>query len=67
MQQQTDNPPRLENFPISFFAMVMGFAGLTIAWEKAQHLTGMELHISPLLVGVTATLFRSADYRFVVA
>ena len=57
MQQQADNPPRLENFPISFFAMVMGFAGLTIAWEKAQHLAGMELHISPLLVGVTATLF----------
>ncbi|MBA1148540.1 C4-dicarboxylate ABC transporter [Ectothiorhodospiraceae bacterium WFHF3C12] len=26
---------RLGNFPISFFAMVMGLSGLTIAWEKA--------------------------------
>jgi tellurite resistance protein len=57
MQQQSDNPPRLENFPISFFATVMGFAGLTIAWEKAQHLAGMDLHITPLLVGATAAVF----------
>lgn len=27
---------RIENFPISLFAMVMGLAGLAIAWEKAQ-------------------------------
>jgi tellurite resistance protein len=43
----------LENFPISFFATVMGLAGLTIAWEKIQHV----LHIDPWLVGATAILF----------
>jgi len=50
-------PSRLENFPISFFAMVMGLSGLTIAWEKIQHVFHTDLHISPLLVGVTALVF----------
>lgn len=27
---------RLRNFPVSFFAMVMGLAGLTIAWKRAE-------------------------------
>ncbi len=29
---------RIQNMPISFFAMVMGMVGLTIAWEKASDL-----------------------------
>lgn len=48
---------RLENFPISFFAMVMGLSGLTIAWEKAQHVFHSDLHIDSWLVGVTAAVF----------
>lgn len=48
---------RLENFPISFFAMVMGLAGLTIAWEKIQHVLEIDLNINAGLVGVTATVF----------
>lgn len=48
---------RLAFFPISFFAMVMGLSGLTIAWEKAQHVFHMDLGISPFLVGLTAAIF----------
>ncbi|MCP3867210.1 MAG: C4-dicarboxylate ABC transporter [Gammaproteobacteria bacterium] len=48
---------RLENFPISFFAMVMGLSGLTIAWEKAQRIFHSDLQITPWLIGVTATVF----------
>ncbi len=33
---QTSN--RLKDMPISFFGMVMGMAGLTIAWEKASEI-----------------------------
>ena len=56
MQQQADNPPRLENFPISFFAMVMGFAGLTIAYRAYQmSLDGEE---APVIDGLTG------DQRF---
>lgn len=31
----------LEHFPISFFATVMGTAGLAIAWKKAHHILGL--------------------------
>ncbi len=48
---------RLENFPISFFAMVMGLSGLTIAWEKTQQVLGLNLYITPWMVGVAATTF----------
>lgn len=48
---------RLENFPLSFFAAVMGLAGLTIAWEKIQHTLDIDLNIDEWLVGVTATVF----------
>jgi tellurite resistance protein len=48
---------RVENFPISFFAMVMGLSGLTIAWEKTQHVFSVDLHISTWLVGITSLVF----------
>ncbi|MEZ5451567.1 MAG: SLAC1 anion channel family protein [Thiothrix sp.] len=48
---------RLAFFPISFFAMVMGLSGLTIAWEKAQHVYQLDLGISPVLAGLTALVF----------
>jgi tellurite resistance protein len=50
---------RLENFPISFFAMVMGLAGLTIGWEKAQHVFAVDLQINQWLVGATVLVFAS--------
>ncbi|MGF1644910.1 MAG: SLAC1 anion channel family protein [Thiotrichales bacterium] len=48
---------RLEHFPISFFAMIMGLAGLAIAWEKAQQVTGLELYVTPWLAGFVALMF----------
>ncbi len=57
MTTPTQPDSRLENFPISFFAMVMGMSGLTIGWEKAQHILGVDLGITPWLVGVTSLLF----------
>lgn len=48
---------RLEHFPISFFAMIMGLSGLTIAWEKAQHVFHLELNTTVLLAPFTAGVF----------
>jgi len=48
---------RLENFPVSFFSIIMGLAGLTIAWEKAQHVFNIHLGINPYLVGITSSVF----------
>ena len=48
---------RLAHFPISFFAMVMGLSGLTIATEKAETTLGLPLHLSPYLTVITAAIF----------
>jgi len=48
---------RLANLPISFFAVVMGLSGLTIAWEKAQHVFAVDLHIDPWMAGVSTAVF----------
>jgi len=48
---------RLEHFPISFFAIVMGLAGTTIAVEKAQHLWGWSPNISLALLVLTALAY----------
>jgi len=48
---------RLEHFPISFFAIVMGLAGLTIAMEKAEHLWGWSNLISLSLLGVSVLAY----------
>jgi tellurite resistance protein len=49
--------PRLPFMPISFFAIVMGMTGLTIAWEKAQHVFERDLGINAWMVGLSATVF----------
>jgi tellurite resistance protein len=57
MTEPTPSGSRLEYFPISFFAMVMGLSGLTIGWEKAQQVLGWHLGISPWLAGATLLVF----------
>lgn len=51
------SPSRLEHFPISFFAMVMGLAGLSIAWEKAQSSLNLPFQIDSAIVPFTGLVF----------
>jgi len=48
---------RLQNFPISFFAVVMGMAGATIAWQRLEGIQGGRPGIGAVLFGVTVFLF----------
>ncbi len=48
---------RLEHFPAAFFAMVMGLAGLTIGWEKAQAVVGRQFLFVPWLMVAVTVLF----------
>ena len=48
---------RLNHFPISFFSMIMGLMGLTIAWQKAQHVFAVDLSIDPVLLALTSSAF----------
>lgn len=56
-EKMNDNASRLKNFPISWFAMIMGMAGFTIAWSRAEHVLGLGVALSPVLLPVTAALF----------
>ena len=58
MDTATAPRSRLAYLPISFFAMVMGLSGLTIAWEKAQHVFGVDWGISLPLTLLTSSVFR---------
>jgi tellurite resistance protein len=57
---------RLRNFPVSFFAVVMGLGGLTLAWQR----TGAPLVGSALLIlsvavfGLLAALYATKATRF---
>ncbi|WP_456403942.1 SLAC1 anion channel family protein [Thiolapillus sp.] len=48
---------RLENFPVSFFSMIMGMAGLTIAWEKAHQVLGLSAQPAHILILITCAIF----------
>ncbi|MCV6611322.1 MAG: SLAC1 anion channel family protein [Amphritea sp.] len=56
LSQQTTTS-RLEYFPVTFFAMIMGLTGLTLAWEKAARVFQLPLLISNVLLVATACLF----------
>ncbi|MCW5698524.1 MAG: SLAC1 anion channel family protein [Rhodospirillales bacterium] len=53
----SDDQNRLRYFPISFFAMCMGLAGLTLAWEKAHHAVAVPLRPGGVLLALTALVF----------
>jgi tellurite resistance protein len=53
----SDTASRLKNFPVSWFAMIMGMAGFTIAWSRAEHIFGLGFAVSPFLLPITAMLF----------
>ncbi|MDP2783416.1 MAG: SLAC1 anion channel family protein [Sulfurimicrobium sp.] len=53
----TEQNARLKNFPISWFAIIMGMAGFTIAWNRAEHVFDTGLCVSSVLLGITTTLF----------
>lgn len=53
---------RLAHLPVALFSVVMGMAGLTIAWLKAHHTGGV-----PVEIGVGLRWLASALYLFLLA
>lgn len=51
------NNSRLKNFPISWFAVVMGMSGISIAWNRAETLFDPGYCVSSVLLGLTGLLF----------
>ena len=51
------NNLRLKNFPISFFAPVLGFSGFSLALLKSEELTSLPHMISMIMIYFTIALF----------
>jgi tellurite resistance protein len=49
--------PRLKYFPVSFFAMVMGLTGLSIAWREAETVFALKLAMSDALLVLATVAF----------
>ncbi len=49
--------PRLQYFPISFFASVLGMAGTTIAVQRAERFLGLPFSISGILLAASLAIF----------
>lgn len=50
-------PSRLEHFPISFFAIVMGLSGLTLAWDKAATTLDQPMIVGQVLLAMVVLVF----------
>ena len=52
-----ENEQRLEFFPVTIFSIVMGLSGLCLAWQKAQHVLGLQLGLNFPLAGMSVGIF----------
>ena len=54
MSESTPLAPRLSNFPVSFFAVVMGLCGFVIATQKVEEMLEITDLPSTILLGISA-------------
>jgi len=57
---------RLAHMPISMFAIVMGLAGFTIVYEKAEHLKLWLFPLSPVLLLLTVAAFIAVTTAYAI-
>ena len=53
----SEQSSRLRNFPVAWFAVVMGLSGLTLAWNRAETLLPVPLAVSCYLRDAVAVVF----------
>lgn len=54
---EANSEPRLKHFPVTFFTMVMGLAGLSIAWHMAEQVFRLPLRVSDGLLVLAVLAF----------
>jgi tellurite resistance protein len=57
VDMSSTEPDRLENFPITFFAVIMGLLGLTLALAAAERAAGAGFALSQFVLGASAMVF----------
>lgn len=58
--------PRVKHFPISFFSMILGLAGFTIAFQKTETLLTIPLNLSQYILTLTMIFFGSISIVYLV-
>lgn len=53
----TNEPDRLENFPVTFFAVMMGLLGLALAMAAAERAAGAAANVSQFVLGAAVAVF----------
>ena len=48
---------RIKHFPVSFFSIILGMAGFTIAFQKAEQILQMPIHLSWYILMMTILFF----------
>lgn len=57
METPTQASCRIQYFPISFFSMILGMLGISIASQKAEQMFHLPFTISPYLLGMSIFFF----------
>ena len=57
VEETSPTPTKLGNLPISFFSVVMGLSGLTLAWEQAEQAAIMPFMASPYHALISGAVF----------
>ena len=61
-----DFTERLKNFPISFFSIILGMSGFTLAYQRAEHILKLPFEASGYLLWVTGVLFALVSVLYVL-
>jgi len=65
MQKPNFSDDRLENFPVTFFAIVMGMLGLTLATHAAETALGAKATASLIVLAMSATIMLAISVIYV--
>ena len=57
VDMSANEPDRLENFPVTFFAVMMGLLGLGLAMTAAEKAAGAAGHVSQFILGAAVAVF----------
>lgn len=60
----TTSFPKLQFFPVTLFASVMGMAGLALAWQKTQQVAGVDYGFNKGLALAVAALFCAVLFAY---
>ncbi|MBN2655385.1 MAG: SLAC1 anion channel family protein [Nitrospirae bacterium] len=57
---------RIKYFPVSFFSMILGMAGFSIAWQRVEHIFELPIHLSQYVLALTSILFFALSLTYLI-